>query len=132
RVGISGGAPLAREVIEFFHALDVLILEAYGLTECTTGCAGNRPTAFRFGTVGRALPGNELRIADDGEVLIRSETVFAGYYKDEAATREVLSADGWLASGDIGSVDHDGLLTIPDRKKDIPFTPRAQNTAAQK
>jgi long-chain acyl-CoA synthetase len=131
RVGISGGAPLAREVIEFFHALDVLILEAYGLTECTTGCAGNRPTAFRFGTVGRALPGNELRIADDGEVLIRSETVFAGYYKDEAATRVVLSADGWLASGDIGSIDDDGFLTITDRKKDILVTAGGKNVAPQ-
>jgi long-chain acyl-CoA synthetase len=131
RIGISGGAPLAREVIEFFHALDVLILEAYGLTECTTGCAGNRPNAFRFGTVGKALPGADLRIADDGEVLIRSETVFAGYYKDEAATREVLRDDGWLYSGDIGSLDDDGFLTITDRKKDILVTAGGKNVAPQ-
>ena len=131
RVGISGGAPLAREVIEFFHALDVLILEAYGLTECTTGCAGNRTNAFRFGTVGRALPGFELRIADDGEVLIRSDTVFAGYYKDEAATREVLSDDGWLYSGDIGSIDDDGFLTITDRKKDLLVTAGGKNVSPQ-
>jgi long-chain acyl-CoA synthetase len=131
RVGISGGAPLAREVIEFFHALDVLILEAYGLTECTTGCAGNRPSAFRFGTVGRALPGSELRIADDGEVLIRSDTVFAGYYKDETATHEVLADDGWLFSGDIGSIDDDGFLTITDRKKDILVTAGGKNVAPQ-
>jgi long-chain acyl-CoA synthetase len=131
RVGISGGAPLAREVIEFFHALDILILEAYGLTECTTGCAGNRPGAFRFGTVGQALHGAELRIADDGEILIRSDTVFAGYYKDEAATREVLGEDGWLASGDIGSIDDDGFLTITDRKKDILVTAGGKNVAPQ-
>jgi len=131
RVGVSGGAPLGREVIEFFHALDVLILEAYGLTECTTGAAGNRPDAFRFGTVGRALPGTEVRIADDGEVLIRSDTVFAGYYKDEAATREVLGADGWLRSGDIGSLDEDGFLTITDRKKDILVTAGGKNVAPQ-
>ena len=131
RLGISGGAPLAREVIEFFHALDVLILEAYGLTECTTGCAGNTPTDFRFGTVGRALPGAELRIADDGEVLIRSATVFAGYYKDKASTREVLGEDGWLRSGDIGSLDEDGYLTITDRKKDILVTAGGKNVSPQ-
>jgi long-chain acyl-CoA synthetase len=131
RIGISGGAPLAREVIEFFHMLDVLILEAYGLTECTTGCAGNRPRAFRFGTVGQALHGVELRIADDGEVLIRSDTVFAGYYKDEVATREVLGDDGWLSSGDIGSIDDDGFLTITDRKKDILVTAGGKNVAPQ-
>ena len=131
RIGISGGAPLARDVIEFFHTLDVLILEAYGLTECTTGCAGNRPSAFRFGTVGRALPGAEIRIADDGEVMIRGDTVFAGYYKDEAATREVLGDDGWLSSGDIGSLDADGFLTITDRKKDILVTAGGKNVAPQ-
>src|SRR5262249_8999676 len=131
RVGISGGAPLAREVIEFFHALDVLILEAYGLTECTTGCAGNRPTAFRFGTVGQALHGAELRIADDGEVLIRSETVFAGYYKDEAATREVLGNDGWLASGDIGSIDGGGVRTVTGRQEDILGPAGGKNVAPQ-
>jgi long-chain acyl-CoA synthetase len=131
RVGVSGGAPLAREVIEFFHAIDVLILEAYGLTECTTGAAANRPSSFRFGTVGRALPGTELRIADDGEVLIRSETVFAGYYKDEAATREALGEDGWLRSGDIGSLDGDGFLTITDRKKDILVTAGGKNVSPQ-
>jgi long-chain acyl-CoA synthetase len=131
RVGISGGAPLAREVIEFFHVLDVLILEAYGLTECTTGATANRPGAYRFGTVGQALPGVELRIAEDGEVLIRSDTVFAGYYKDEAATREVLDEGGWLRSGDIGHLDGDGFLTITDRKKDILVTAGGKNVAPQ-
>ncbi|MER3460309.1 MAG: long-chain fatty acid--CoA ligase, partial [candidate division GAL15 bacterium] len=82
RVAISGGAPLAPEIAQLFHALDILILEGYGLTECTTAATVNRPTKFRFGTVGLPLPGFEVRLAEDGELLVRSETVFAGYYKD--------------------------------------------------
>jgi long-chain acyl-CoA synthetase len=131
RIGVSGGAPLAREIIEFFHALDILILEGYGLTECTTGATINRPTRYRFGTVGPPLPGVELRIAGDGEVLIKSETNFAGYYKDEDATREVLPGDGWLRSGDVGRLDEDGFLTITDRKKDILVTAGGKNVAPQ-
>jgi long-chain acyl-CoA synthetase len=131
RVCISGGAPLAKEVIEFFHALDILILEGYGLTECTTAATVNRPSRFRFGTVGPALPGAELRIADDGEVLIKTDTIFAGYYKDEKATREVLPGDGWLRSGDLGEIDEDGFVTITDRKKDILVTAGGKNVAPQ-
>jgi long-chain acyl-CoA synthetase len=131
RIGISGGAPLAREIAEFFHAIDVLILEGYGLTECTTAATVNRPTRFRFGTVGPALPGVDLKIADDGEVLIRGDTIFAGYYKDEEATREVLPGDGWLRSGDVGEIDADGFLTITDRKKDILVTAGGKNVAPQ-
>jgi long-chain acyl-CoA synthetase len=131
RIGVSGGAPLAKEIIEFFHSLDVLILEGYGLTECTTGATINRPSRYRFGTVGPALPGVELRIADDGEVLIKSGTNFAGYFKDEEATREVLQGDGWLRSGDVGHVDEDGFLTITDRKKDILVTAGGKNVAPQ-
>ena len=131
RVGISGGAPLAREIIQFFHALDILILEGYGLTECTTAATVNRPNLFRFGTVGTALPGVEIRIAEDGEVLVRSETIFRGYYKDEEATREVLPGDGWLRTGDLGVLDDDGFLTITDRKKDILVTAGGKNVAPQ-
>jgi long-chain acyl-CoA synthetase len=131
RVGISGGAPLAKEMIEFFHALDVLILEGYGLTECTTAATVNRPSRFRFGTVGTPLPGVELRIADDGEVLVRTETIFGGYYKDDEATREVLPGDGWLRTGDLGAIDDDGFLTITDRKKDILVTAGGKNVAPQ-
>jgi long-chain acyl-CoA synthetase len=131
RIGISGGAPLAKEIAEFFHSLDVLILEGYGLTECTTAASVNRPSRFRFGTVGPALPGTELRIADDGEVMIKSPTVFAGYYKDEEATREILADDGWLRSGDIGELDEDGFLSITDRKKDIIVTAGGKNVAPQ-
>ncbi|MFL5968488.1 MAG: AMP-dependent synthetase/ligase [Gaiellaceae bacterium] len=131
RIGVSGGAPLAQEIIEFFHALDVLILEGYGLTECTTAATVNRPRRFRFGTVGPTLPGVELRLADDGEVLIKTDTNFAGYYKDEAATQEVLPGDGWLRSGDLGHIDGDGFLTITDRKKDILVTAGGKNVAPQ-
>jgi long-chain acyl-CoA synthetase len=131
RIGVSGGAPLAKEIIEFFHALDVLILEGYGLTECTTAASVNRPSRYRLGTVGPALPGVELRIADDGEVLIKTETIFAGYFKDEEATREALPGDGWLRSGDLGRLDEDGFLTITDRKKDIIVTAGGKNVAPQ-
>jgi long-chain acyl-CoA synthetase len=131
RVGISGGAPLSKEILEFFHSLDILILEGYGLTECTTAATVNRMNAFRFGTVGLPYDGVELKLADDGEVLIRTDTVFGGYYKDERATREVLGDDGWLRSGDIGSIDEDGFLSITDRKKDILVTAGGKNVAPQ-
>jgi long-chain acyl-CoA synthetase len=131
RICVSGGAPLAKEIIEFFHAIDVLILEGYGLTECTTAATVNCPTRYRFGTVGPAMPGVELRIAEDGEVLIKTSTIFAGYFKDEEATREVLPGDGWLRSGDLGHIDDDGFLTITDRKKDILVTAGGKNVAPQ-
>jgi long-chain acyl-CoA synthetase len=131
RIGVSGGAPLAKEVGEFFHVLDILILEGYGLTECTSAATVNRPTRFRFGTVGPALPNTELKLAVDGELLIRSPTVFAGYYKDDDATREVLADDGWLRSGDIAQIDDDGFVTITDRKKDIIVTAGGKNVPPQ-
>jgi long-chain acyl-CoA synthetase len=131
RICVSGGAPLAKEIIKFFHTLDILILEGYGLTECTTAATVNRPLQYRLGSVGPALPGVELRIADDGEVLIKTETIFAGYYKDEEATREVLPGDGWLRTGDVGELDEDGFLTITDRKKDILVTAGGKNVAPQ-
>jgi long-chain acyl-CoA synthetase len=131
RAGISGGAPLAKEIAEFFHAIDILILEGYGLTECTSAATVNRPTRFRFGTVGPALPGCELKLDEDGELLIRSETVFAGYFKDAEATRAVLEDDGWLRSGDVAAIDEDGFVTITDRKKDIIVTAGGKNVAPQ-
>jgi long-chain acyl-CoA synthetase len=131
RFGISGGAPLAKEVAEFFHVLDIPILEGYGMTECTTASNVNMLERFRFGTVGPALPGIELLVADDGELLVRSSTVFAGYFKDEEATKAVLDGDGWLHTGDIGSIDDDGFLTITDRKKDILVTAGGKNVAPQ-
>jgi long-chain acyl-CoA synthetase len=131
RGAFSGGAPLSKEIIEFFDALGIRILEGYGLTECTTGATANRLDRFRFGTVGCALPDVELRLADDGELLIRSPTVFAGYYKDPEATAAVLADDGWLRSGDIAEIDHDGFVTITDRKKDIIVTAGGKNIAPQ-
>ena len=131
RLGVSGGAPLAKEIAEFFHSIDILIIEGWGLTECTTAASVNRPNRFRFGTVGPALPGFEVDTDEDGELLIRSETVFAGYYKDEEATRGVLGEDGWLRSGDVGSIDEDGFITITDRKKDILVTAGGKNVAPQ-
>ena len=131
RLGVSGGAPLAKEIGELFHALDILIIEGWGLTECTTAAAVNRPNRLRFGTVGPPLPGFEVRAAEDGELLIRSETIFAGYYKDDEATREVLGDDGWLRSGDLGEIDEDGFVKITDRKKDILVTAGGKNVAPQ-
>jgi long-chain acyl-CoA synthetase len=131
RIGISGGAPLAKEIGEFFHALDMLILEGWGLTECTTAAAVNRPARFKFGTVGPAMPGFEVETDAGGELLIRSETIFAGYLKDDDATRAVLTDDGWLRSGDVGAIDQDGFVTITDRKKDIIVTAGGKNLAPQ-
>jgi long-chain acyl-CoA synthetase len=131
RVAISGGAPLSPEISEFFHAFDLLILEGYGLTECTTACSFNLPGRYRFGTVGPLLPGFEARFDGDGELLVRSETVFAGYYRDEEATRAVLDSDGWLHTGDIARIDEDGFLAITDRKKDILVTAGGKNVAPQ-
>jgi long-chain acyl-CoA synthetase len=127
----SGGAPLSKEIIEFFDAVGIRITEGYGLTECTTACSTNRPDSYRFGSVGQPLPGFEVRIADDGEIQLRSETVFQGYYKDPEATAAVLDEDGWLSTGDIGHLDEDGFLFITDRKKDILVTAGGKNVAPQ-
>ncbi len=131
RVAISGGAPLPRELGRFFDALGVPVLEGYGLTECTTAATFNRPRHYRFGSAGPALDGVELRIAADGEIEIRGENVFAGYFRDEQATREALTGDGWLRSGDLGELDADGFLTITDRKKDLIVTAGGTNVSPQ-
>ena len=127
----SGGAPLSKEIVEFFDAVGIRITEGYGLTECTTAASTNRPDVYRFGSVGQPLPGFEVRIADDGEIEVRSETVFQGYYKDPEATAAVLGEDGWLKTGDIGHLDEDGFLHITDRKKDILVTAGGKNVAPQ-
>jgi long-chain acyl-CoA synthetase len=131
RVANAGGAPLARDIAEFFHAIDILILEGYGLSEVTTAATVNRRNDFRFGTVGKPLPGVEIRIAEDGEILLRSNTVFAGYYRDEAATAATLDAEGFVHTGDVGHLDEDGFLVITDRKKDIIVTAGGKNIAPQ-
>ena len=118
KICVSGSAPVSPDMLRFFYGLGIEILEGYGLTETTAPATVNRPGAARFGTVGPALPGVELRIAPDGEVLIKGNNVFQGYLKDEKATSEAL-ADGWLRSGDVGELDQDGFLKITDRKKDL-------------
>jgi len=118
KICISGSAPVSSDMLRFFYGLGIEILEGYGLTETTAPATMNRPGSARFGTVGQALPGVELRIAADGEVLIKGNNVFRGYLKDEKATKEALS-DAWLSSGDIGELDSDGFLKITDRKKDL-------------
>jgi long-chain acyl-CoA synthetase len=130
RLGLTGAAPIAQDVLEFFDACGVLILEGYGMTETTAAATLNTKDRFRFGTVGRALPGAELAIADDGEVLMRGPHIFHGYFRNPEATRETFTDDGWLRSGDLGSIDEDGYLRITGRKKDLIITSSGKNISA--
>lgn len=119
RFFISGAAALSSEVAEWFYAAGILILEGYGLTETSAGTFVNHPDEFKFGTVGLPMPGTEVRIADDGEVLIKGPGVMAGYHNLDDESKGTLDDDGWFATGDTGTVDADGFLTITDRKKDM-------------
>jgi long-chain acyl-CoA synthetase len=127
---ISGGAPLAAEIAEFFHSVGLLICEGYGLTETTAAAYLNSMTRYRFGTVGPSLDVVETKIADDGEILMRGPSVFRQYYNDPAATAEAVQADGWFHSGDIGHLE-DGFLRITDRKKDLIVTANGKKVAPQ-
>jgi long-chain acyl-CoA synthetase len=118
RFFISGGAPLNEKVEQFFWALGVKILQGWGMTETTSGATSNSETLHRYRSVGPPLPGLELKLADDGEILVRGPIVTSGYYNLPQATAQVLSADGWLSTGDMGFLA-DGFLTITDRKKDL-------------
>ncbi|HSN81291.1 MAG TPA: long-chain fatty acid--CoA ligase [Polyangiales bacterium] len=126
RVCVSGAAPIAREVLEFFASLDLVVLEVYGQSEDTGPTSFNTPTKYKFGSVGPAIPGVEVKIADDDEILVKGPNVFLGYYKDAEATGETL-VDGWLHSGDLGAFDEDGFLNITGRKKDIIITAGGKN-----
>jgi long-chain acyl-CoA synthetase len=123
---VTGAAPINPEILRFFDAAGVLILEGWGMTETSTAATIARPDAFKFGKVGRAFDGCEIRIADDGEILVKGPNVFQGYYKNEEATKETL-VDGWLHTGDIGEIDEDGYLSITGRKKDIIITAGGKN-----
>jgi long-chain acyl-CoA synthetase len=123
---VTGAAPIAKEILEFFYACGVPVFEGYGMTETSTVASANRADAFRFGSVGKPLPGMEVKIADDGEVLLRGPNIFQGYFKNEKATNETLDG-GWLHTGDLGRVDEDGYLYITGRKKDIIITAGGKN-----
>jgi long-chain acyl-CoA synthetase len=131
RLGVSGAAPLGIDVLEFFHSLNMLVIEGYGLTETSSSLSVNDPDDYRFGTVGRAVDGCELRLDGDAEILVRSQTIFSGYYKDPEATAAAFTEDGWFRTGDVGEIDADGWVKITDRKKDIIITAGGKNIAPQ-
>ena len=123
---VTGAAPIAKEILEFFYACGIPIMEGYGMTETATAATGNLVEDFRFGSVGKPFPGVEVKIAEDGEVLLRGPNIFKEYYKNADATKDTL-VDGWLHTGDLGSIDEDGFLYITGRKKDIIITAGGKN-----
>jgi long-chain acyl-CoA synthetase len=127
QLAMVGAAPIGRELLEFFDACGVLVLEGYGLTESCAAATINTEDAVRFGTVGKPLPGTEVAIDEDGEILIRGPHVFKGYYKNAGATEETVTPDGWLRSGDLGSKSGDGFVEITGRKKDVIITSSGKN-----
>ena len=128
RIAVSGAAPIAPEVLKFFHSLGVPVLEGWGMTEETGIGAINLPDDVRLGTVGKPIPGVEIKIAEDGEILLRCNHIFVGYWRDPEATARTV-VDGWLHTGDVGELDEDGRLKITDRKKEIIITSGGKNIA---
>lgn len=131
RIQITSAAPISKSTLEFFLSLGVPIMEVYGMSECTGPATVSLPGKYVTGKVGPKLPGTEIKIAEDGEVLMRGRHVFKGYYKNPEATAETIDEDGWLHSGDIGVLDERGMLQITDRKKDILITAGGENIAPQ-
>lgn len=127
----AGGAPLGKEIEEFFFAANIFIAQGYGLTETAPCGSFNVPAAFKFGTVGKPIAGNHIKIAPDGEILIKGDNVMKGYYNNPSATKDVMTKDGYFMTGDIGIIDEDGFLVITDRKKDIIVTANGKNVAPQ-
>jgi long-chain acyl-CoA synthetase len=128
-LAISGGAALAPRLGHFFRGVGVAVLEGYGLTETSAPVSVNRPDRQKIGTVGLPLPGVAVRIADDGEVLVRGKSIFAGYWRNDEATKDAFTADGWYATGDLGELDDEGFLSITGRKKEIIVTAGGKNVA---
>ena len=126
---VSGGAPLGERLGHFYRGIGVTVLEGYGLTETTAAVTVNRPDALKIGTVGRPLGGTAVRVADDGELLVRGGQVLTGYWHDDGATGEALDRDGWLATGDLGEIDDEGFVRVTGRKKEILVTTGGKNVA---